>query len=340
VTLASRRVAGQAARRVALPPGLHHFTPTLAVHVFDAAEPGPTALIQAGIHGDEIAGVHALQELLEEGIRPTRGRLIVIPVMNPPAYRARQRCAPGGLDLNRCFPGDADAPERERRLARRFMDLVLAERPALMATLHESPQALRPGRDALVRPDPRLRRRPDPRRSSRGCSPASTPASLARTSAGTRNFIPSRPPPPRSSSPPPAASASASRPGWASPRPAASRCSAPSSSSCSTTSASWPLTRVTRPHARATPGCASAPWQRSQLHDRRDFFPAATWAGAVQPAHARPPTRSTALRATVAAPGAWSCPRVRWRATPTRSSSASAPTTATASRTTVAACST
>jgi hypothetical protein len=45
---------------------------------------------------------------------------------------------PDGLDLNRCFPGDADAPEPELRLARMFMDLVLDERPALMATLHES----------------------------------------------------------------------------------------------------------------------------------------------------------------------------------------------------------
>ncbi len=127
-----------------LSPGVHWFSPTLPLHVFDAPEPGPTALIQAGIHGDEVAGVHALQELLEEEIRPTRGRLIVVPVMNPPAYRARQRSAPGGLDLNRCFPGDAGAPERERRLARRFMDLVLAERPALMATLHESHKRYHP----------------------------------------------------------------------------------------------------------------------------------------------------------------------------------------------------
>ncbi|MEM9458071.1 MAG: succinylglutamate desuccinylase/aspartoacylase family protein [Myxococcota bacterium] len=121
-----------------LSPGIHWFSPTLPLHVFDAEQPGPTALIQAGIHGDEIAGVHALQELLEEEIRPTHGRLIVVPVMNPPAYRARQRMSPGGLDLNRCFPGDAQAPERERRLARRFMDLVLDERPALVTTLHES----------------------------------------------------------------------------------------------------------------------------------------------------------------------------------------------------------
>lgn len=120
------------------PPGVHVLAPNVYLHVLEASEPGPTLLFQAGIHGDEVAGVHALQELLEENIRPTRGRLILIPVMNPPAYRARQRCAPGGLDLNRCFPGDADAHERERQLARRFMDLVLAERPALMATLHES----------------------------------------------------------------------------------------------------------------------------------------------------------------------------------------------------------
>ena len=121
-----------------LPRGITYFTPTLPLHVFDAPRPGPTAIIQAGIHGDEVAGVHALAELLEEELRPTHGRLLVIPVMNPAAYRARERMAPGGLDLNRCFPGERDAPEPERRLARRFMDLVLDETPALVVTLHES----------------------------------------------------------------------------------------------------------------------------------------------------------------------------------------------------------
>jgi hypothetical protein len=128
--------------------GIHFLAPTIPLYVFEAAEPGPTALIQAGIHGDEIAGVHALQELLEaDALRPTRGRLLVCPIMNPRAYRARQRAALGGLDLNRCFPGDADAPEWERRLARTFMDLVLDERPALMATLHESTKRYDPHAD-------------------------------------------------------------------------------------------------------------------------------------------------------------------------------------------------
>lgn len=121
-----------------LSSGVHFFSPTIALHVFDAPEPGPTSIVQAGIHGDEVAGVHALAEFLEEEVRPTHGRLIVCPVMNPPAYRARQRAAPEGLDLNRCFPGDAHAPERERRLARKFMDLVIDEKPALVVTLHES----------------------------------------------------------------------------------------------------------------------------------------------------------------------------------------------------------
>lgn len=127
--------------------GVHFLEPTIPVHVFEAAEPGPTALIQAGIHGDEIAGVHALQELLELGIRPTHGRLLVCPVMNPRAYRARQRAGVDGLDLNRCFPGDAEDSAWERRLARKFMDLVEDERPALMATLHESHKRYDPKAD-------------------------------------------------------------------------------------------------------------------------------------------------------------------------------------------------
>jgi hypothetical protein len=121
-----------------LSAGVHFFSPTVHLHVMEAEEPGPTAVIQAGIHGDEVAGVHALEEMLEDGIVPTHGKLIVVPTMNRAAYRARQRARPDGLDLNRCFPGDGDAPEPEKRLARKFMDLMIDEKPALVATLHES----------------------------------------------------------------------------------------------------------------------------------------------------------------------------------------------------------
>lgn len=121
-----------------LPEGVHLLWPTVPLYVMQADVPGPTALIQAGIHGDEIAGVHALAELLEEGRRPAAGRLLVVPVMNPAAYRSRTRAAPGGLDLNRCFPGDPSAEAPETRLAAIFMELVRTEAPDLVATLHES----------------------------------------------------------------------------------------------------------------------------------------------------------------------------------------------------------
>ncbi len=121
-----------------LAPGLHTLDANIYVHFMDAARPRPTAIFQAGIHGDEIAGVHALEELLEARLAPTNGRLIVIPVMNPPAYRNRTRAAPGGLDLNRCFPGDPNGEQRETRLAHAFMEMIRGESPDLLVTLHES----------------------------------------------------------------------------------------------------------------------------------------------------------------------------------------------------------
>ncbi|MEM6961602.1 MAG: succinylglutamate desuccinylase/aspartoacylase family protein [Myxococcota bacterium] len=121
-----------------LTEGTRFLEPNVPLHVFEAHAEGPTLWFQGGIHGDEVAGVHALCEFLEDGIRPARGKLIICPLMNAPAYRAKSRRAPGGLDLNRCFPGNSEAPEREMRLAAEFMKLIQAESPALVVTLHES----------------------------------------------------------------------------------------------------------------------------------------------------------------------------------------------------------
>lgn len=136
-------------RRVTLKAvSTHHevrfLAPTIPLHVFRAETPGPTAWVEAGIHGDEIAGVHALEELLEAGLCPERGTLYVCPVMNPPAYRARTRAAPGGLDLNRCFPGDASSETREHRLAATMLASMAEADPALIFTLHESKKKFHP----------------------------------------------------------------------------------------------------------------------------------------------------------------------------------------------------
>ena len=47
------------------------------VHVFDSKRPGPSVLVQALTHGNEICGAIALDWLLAERFRPRRGRLTV-----------------------------------------------------------------------------------------------------------------------------------------------------------------------------------------------------------------------------------------------------------------------
>jgi predicted deacylase len=47
------------------------------VHVLDSGRPGPTAMVQALTHGNEICGAIALDFLFRSGLRPEAGRLIL-----------------------------------------------------------------------------------------------------------------------------------------------------------------------------------------------------------------------------------------------------------------------
>jgi predicted deacylase len=70
---------------------------------------GPTVLLIGGNHGDEYEGPIAMSRLARE-LDPgeLQGRLIILPALNTPAVLAAQRTSPlDGLNLNRCFPGDA-----------------------------------------------------------------------------------------------------------------------------------------------------------------------------------------------------------------------------------------
>lgn len=71
---------------------------------------GPTALLTGGNHGDEYEGPVALQELAAT-LKPQdiRGRVIILPTMNAPAFAAGRRCSPiDGGNMNRSFPGRPD----------------------------------------------------------------------------------------------------------------------------------------------------------------------------------------------------------------------------------------
>jgi N-alpha-acetyl-L-2,4-diaminobutyrate deacetylase len=77
---------------------------------------GPTALLTGANHGDEYEGPVALLDLarsLDPGA--LRGRVIVVPMMNYPAFRAGRRTSPIDRgNLNRAFPGRPDGTVTEK----------------------------------------------------------------------------------------------------------------------------------------------------------------------------------------------------------------------------------
>jgi hypothetical protein len=70
---------------------------------------GPSALVTAGVHGDEYEGLVITRKLISE-IMPEAltGRIVIMPGVNWPAVRARRRVSPiDGKNMNRAFPGDS-----------------------------------------------------------------------------------------------------------------------------------------------------------------------------------------------------------------------------------------
>lgn len=69
-------------------------------------KPGPTVLITAGIHGDEVNGVEIVRQIISKGInKPKKGTIICVPVINVFGFLNMNREFPDGRDLNRVFPG-------------------------------------------------------------------------------------------------------------------------------------------------------------------------------------------------------------------------------------------
>lgn len=85
--------------------------------------PGPQVVITALTHGNELSGAHALVALLEQGIRPRRGRL-TLAFVNVEAYRRFDPANPRASryldeDLNRVWtPGVLDGARRTREVVR------------------------------------------------------------------------------------------------------------------------------------------------------------------------------------------------------------------------------
>ena len=77
---------------------------------------GPTALLTGGNHGDEYEGPVALTKLAATlRAEDVSGRVIILPFMNYPAFRAARRTSPiDGGNMNRSFPGKPDGTVTEK----------------------------------------------------------------------------------------------------------------------------------------------------------------------------------------------------------------------------------
>ncbi|SCZ12007.1 N(2)-acetyl-L-2,4-diaminobutanoate deacetylase DoeB [Microvirga guangxiensis] len=77
---------------------------------------GPTALLTGGNHGDEYEGPVALFDLARTlKADAVQGRVIIVPAMNYPAFRAGTRTSPIDRgNLNRSFPGRPDGTVTEK----------------------------------------------------------------------------------------------------------------------------------------------------------------------------------------------------------------------------------
>jgi predicted deacylase len=95
------------------------------LHVRRGREEGPTLFVTAALHGDEINGTGAIRELIrEDAVDLIRGTLILIPVLNVPAFDRHSRYLPDRRDLNRSFPGSADGSLAARTAFRIFEEIV------------------------------------------------------------------------------------------------------------------------------------------------------------------------------------------------------------------------
>ncbi|MGB5435739.1 MAG: succinylglutamate desuccinylase/aspartoacylase family protein [Maribacter sp.] len=78
----------------------------IPVYVFNSKQPGPTVLIQAGLHGDEINGIEIVRRMLQEKrFKIKKGAIIAVPILNIFGFIHFSRDVPDGKDVNRSFPG-------------------------------------------------------------------------------------------------------------------------------------------------------------------------------------------------------------------------------------------
>jgi len=97
----------------------------IPIYVFNSEKPGPTILVQAGLHGDEINGIEIVRRMLqEERFHVQCGAVIAVPILNIFGFIHFSRDVPDGKDVNRSFPGSRSG-SMASRLAYHYTSQIL-----------------------------------------------------------------------------------------------------------------------------------------------------------------------------------------------------------------------
>ncbi|WBA19523.1 succinylglutamate desuccinylase/aspartoacylase family protein [Salinivibrio kushneri] len=83
-----------------------HAPLNVSIEVLNGKLSGPTLLICAAIHGDELNGIEIVRQIMARtDTKKLRGTIIAIPVVNVFGFIHKSRYLPDRRDLNRSFPG-------------------------------------------------------------------------------------------------------------------------------------------------------------------------------------------------------------------------------------------
>lgn len=104
------------------------------LYIIRSVNPGPTVMIVGGVHGNEIAGYKAADQIKNWKI--SRGTLLVLPQANKQAIAINKRYVSGEADLNRSFPQQSSA-SGDNTLARAIYNVVKEYKVNWLMDMHE-----------------------------------------------------------------------------------------------------------------------------------------------------------------------------------------------------------
>lgn len=107
------------------------------ISIFESANPGPTVVLTAGIHGDEHNGVEVIKNIQHflKNNNLLKGKVVLFHSLNPQAIEANVRYFPEtNEDLNRAF---TDNPVTEgQKIASQIKDKILGYKPEVVFDIH------------------------------------------------------------------------------------------------------------------------------------------------------------------------------------------------------------